>query len=194
MKKTITILSMAAILATSAIADGKGYVGLGVGASGLSDSDLVKDLSNDAAKLDTSDVGFLAYGGWQFNKIVGVEAGYNNYGSFSAGNEEIKVSSASVSANLGYDFLDGQLRPFGLIGLSYVMSDYPDVSNIDASSFGVHTGLGVSYVPKVLKGVGFRAAWSNDFFNVTADKDINNLDKEYAQLAGMFYLGVDYNF
>jgi len=116
------------------------------------------------------------------------------YTCYPSVEEEIKVSSASVSANLGYDFLDGQLRPFGLIGLSYVMSDYPDVSNIDASSFGVHTGLGVSYVPKVLKGVGFRAAWTNDFYNVKADKDTNNLDKDYAQLAGMFYLGVDYNF
>ena len=47
MKRTITILSMAAILATSAMAaEGKGYVGLGVGGSGYTDSDLVKDVNN----------------------------------------------------------------------------------------------------------------------------------------------------
>jgi len=200
MKKTVTILSMAAILATSAMAvEGKGYVGLGIGGSGLSDSDLVKDASNGTAKLDTSDVGFLAYGGYQFNKIVGVEGAYNNYGSFSVGdNDEIKVSSASVSANLGYDFLDGQLRPFGLIGLSYLMSDYPDEGkNIDTSSLGFHMGLGLDYVPTMLKGVGFRVAYVADIYNATtdiADKNGKLTETDYSQSSGLLYLGVDYNF
>jgi len=205
MKKTVTILSMAAILATSAIAvEGKGYVGLGFGGSGLSDSDLVKDanIHDKKSKLDTSDVGFLAYGGYQFNKIVGVEAGYNNYGSFSAGDGEIKVSSASVSANLGYDFLDGQLRPFALIGLSYLMSDYykSTYTDFDVSSVAFHSGLGVDYAPTMLKGVGFRFAWVNDIYNVKASKasgtptNIKLEEKDYAQTAGLLYLGVDYNF
>ena len=197
MKKTVSILSLAAILATSAMAvEGKGYVGLGIGGSGYIDSDLVKDVSNDQVKLDTSDVGFLAYGGYQFNKIVGVEGAYNNYGSFSVGDsDKIKVSSVSVAANLGYDFLDDQLRPFGLVGLSYMMSDYPDEGdNFDASSLGFHMGLGLDYTPKMLKGVGFRVAYTLDSYNLTADISKDKLDESYTQSAGLFYLGVNYNF
>ena len=196
MKKTITILSMAAILATSAMAaEGKGYVGLGFGGSGYVDSDLIKDASKDTAKLDTSDVGFLAYGGYQFNNIVGIEGAYNNYGSFSVSDDKIKVSSVSVAANLGYDFLDDQLRPFGLVGLSYMMSDYPDEGkNFDASPVGLHLGLGLDYTPTILKGVGFRVAYTLDGYNLTADISKDKLDKSYTQTAGLLYLGVNYNF
>ena len=197
MKKTITILSTAAILATSAMAaESKGYVGLGFGGSGYTDSDLIKDASKETAKLDTSDVGFLAYGGYQFNKIVGVEGAYNNYGSFSVGdNDKIKVSSVSVAANLGYDFLDDQLRPFGLVGLSYVMSDYPDEGkNFDVTPVGIHFGLGLDYTPTMLKGVGFRVAYTLDSYNLTADISKDKLDESYVQSAGLFYLGVNYNF
>ena len=197
MKKTVTILSMAAILATSAMAvEGKGYLGLGFGGSGYVDSDLIKDVTDDKVKLDTSDVGFLAYGGYQFNKIVGVEGAYNNYGSFSVGDsDKIKVSSVSVAANLGYDFLDDQLRPFGLIGLSYMMTDYPDEGdNFDASPLGIHLGLGLDYTPTMLKGVGFRVAYTLDGYNLTADISPDKLDKSYTQTTGLLYLGVNYNF
>lgn len=197
MKKILLSLSVISLLSTVAVAestlDGGAYVGIGFGLSSYGDNDLAKD-KFAGSSLDKSDMAFRTYGGWQFNKIVGLEVGYSDYGSFQLGVDTIEASSFNVAANLGYTFLDGQLRPFALVGLSYMNSDYPDGStyDIDANSVGVHTGLGIVYAPSSFHGIGFRLAVDADTYGL--DYISSGDTKSYTQTMASTYLGVDYHF
>jgi len=204
MKKILLSVATIATLSTAAVAADTGiYLGVGYGATSFYDSDMVKDLA-PTASLDKSDAGLKVYGGWMINKIVGVEVGYANYGSFALDDTSIDVSSYSVAANLGYTFLDGQLRPFGLAGLSYIDNDYPKgdaQDNVDPTNMGVHLGVGVSYAPTILHGVGFRLAYEIDVFSAdTISTKYDSYGTEttttdtYTQSVGTIYAGVEYNF
>jgi len=204
MKKVFISLSVATFLATSATAAELDiYLGVGYGSTSFYDSDMVKDIAPNAS-LDTSDSGVKLYAGWMINNIVGVELGYANYGSFALEDTSIDVSSYSVAANLGYTFLDGQLRPFGLAGISYIANDYPKgdaQNNVDPTNGALHLGVGVSYVPTALDGVGFRLAYETDMFSAdtvsTTNDSFGNViitTDTYTQYAGTLYVGVEYNF
>lgn len=179
------------------------YIGAGYGSTGFFDDDMVKDVA-PGASLDKSDMGFILYSGWMFNNIVGVELGYTDYGSFTLDDTSIDAASYSVSANLGYTFLDGQLRPFGLVGLSYIDHDYPkgdDQNNVDPTNGALHLGIGVHYLPTVLYGVGVRLAYEADVYSAdtvstttNGSGDVITTTDTYTQTMGIIYLGVDYNF
>ncbi|MCW1890338.1 porin family protein [Vibrio chagasii] len=64
-------------------------------------------------------MGYDLYGGYQFNRIVGIELGYTDYADYeSYGTKVFSPTSLSVTANLGYTF-DSSIRPFVLAGLNY---------------------------------------------------------------------------
>jgi len=207
--KTKTLLSvacLAAILGSSAQASDSGlYFGAGLGPTALNDNGFVSDWNSenrhngtptDYTLYDTAS-GIHLYGGFKFNRIVSLEASYTNYGKFTLEKNSdpflsFTPTSFSVSANLGYDFFDGQLRPFGLIGMSYVdLGGWSGDSNPDA----VHIGLGLEYSPATQKNVGFRLAYEADIFKM--DTGISNgtyVNAEYTQSLGMLYLGAHYRF
>ena len=189
MKKITLALGVIALLSTAVIAgpnSSGAYVGLGYGVTEYYDDGWT-------SSVDKSDSGYKLYGGYQFNNIIGVEASYTDYGSFTdkvTNSEYVSPTTFSVAANAGYSFLDGQLRPFGILGLGYASVDY-DTSSIDSGNTGtVHYGVGVQYEPTILKGVGFRLAYEADLYLIETIVP----SKTYEQVFDLLYLGVQYKF
>ena len=216
MKKTIasiisTTLLSSGLFATdvnktdTAIINTGWYIGFGAGASSYSDRDMGKDFENFSVEVDqNSDTGFKFYGGYKFNTIVGVEASYVQYGTFDFKSSdaattnvttEIKPKSLNVAANLGYDFLNDQLRPYALVGLGYVnfsQSGAPSVYSTDNGAAFVW-GLGLEYTPTLFKGVGFRVSLDNTCPVVIQSYD-NADSKAFVTPLRLLSLGVQYKF
>ena len=189
MKKIIFASLLAFGLTSSAIAseDGSGaYIGLAYGATAFDNGDGLSTITDD------SDSGYKVYGGYQFNKIVGIEASYTDYGTFKyRSGKTLEASAISLAANLGYNFLDGQLRPFGLIGLSSLSLDQNHGSVYDDDRvLSVSYGLGIEYSPKMFQGVGFRAMWNIDAYSVQEYR----FSDSHVEAMGMFSAAVQYKF
>lgn len=181
------------------------YVGLGYGLTGLSDGDFGKEFDTFKVEPDNNtDSGFKLYGGYKFNKIVGVEGSYINYGTmdykYTEGGTgtatELKPSSLSVAANLGYDFLDNQLRPYALVGLGYVNYNQSG-QNLYSTEGSVATviGIGVEYTPTMFQGVGFRLSYDSAITAVVMTySDPTKDDKAFVQGLNMLSLNAQYRF
>lgn len=162
---------------------------------------------SDLDQLDGSDMGYLFYGGYQFNKIIGVEASFTDYGTFSSKVRRyeftMKPQSYAISANAGYNFFNAQLRPFGLLGLGYLVRNqsgaYEKMKAFDNDFATLHMGLGVEYYPTVLKGFGVRASYTADSYVSDVDtREISTADKVTQttlwQYYSIVYVGVQYKF
>ncbi|MEZ8605522.1 MULTISPECIES: porin family protein [Vibrio] len=124
--------------------EGGSYIGAGFGVHQDSDTD-------GGGNLDAESMGYSVYGGYQFNRIIGVELGYTDYGDYDSkvGDKVFSPTALSVSANVGYTF-DNSIRPFFVAGLSYVDLNSGKGSNYkidDDSGAGFHFGIGVEYTP-----------------------------------------------
>lgn len=211
----ILVASTTSVMSEEAVSvnTGKGlYIGAGVGSSRFtvsrSESSCIQLNSNLICTLNESDLedrdsGSLLYAGYQFNKIIAVEAAYTEYGDFSKVINGIEYSQAPTSfavyANAGYTFFNGQLRPFGIGGLGYLnrnqSRDY-DSLGFNEDFVTLHLGFGVDYYPAALRGFGFRLSFSSDLYpqsdyhytDTTADTD--SLLQNYSVL----YAGVQYKF
>ncbi len=222
MKKVLKILCMSTLLLTTSMMANEidsaspkvegVYLGLGGGVSFnlalLSAGNYQDDTSvYTSDSLGDSSGGYLVYGGYQFNKIIAVEAAYTDYGSFSdtltdkSGRVSTFTSdptSFTVYANAGYTFENG-LRPFGQLGLGYLMvngSNTTDRINID-DGVSMRLGLGVEYAPKTLSGFGFRVAYIDE---MTMDSSYVSNDNGSTtttllmNINGMLYIGGQYKF
>ena len=208
MKKIIYILT--ALLLTSALyAAPKGaYIGLGYGNSDFADGGYQNDL-NDVLRSagssvriddDYKDSATKVYAGYQFNRIIALEASYTKFATLSlnATNQqkmELDPSSLALTANLGYSIgKDSLYRPFVLVGISSVSiektGDIDDESKKKRS--GLKLGIGFEYTPKELKGVGFRIAHETDIY--VLEEDIDEKENIYIQSLNLFYFGVSYKF
>lgn len=161
MKSQLLVALPLVFLAASASASDANtgpYLGAGIGVAQSADTDNYQD-------LDADGVGYNVYGGYYFNRIVGVEGNYNDYADMKAnGQKSMAPTSASVSANLGYTF-DNTIRPFALVGLSYVDLNANDNALMtDDSGVGFHFGVGVEYSP--LPNLTLRAISQADAVNV----------------------------
>ena len=160
-----------------------------------------------SGSLSDSSAGFIAYGGYQFNKIIAVEAAYTYYGSFSdtlkkmgGGVVEIsnKPSTVSVYANGGYTFGNG-LRPFLQLGLGYMMvngSTTADNIGLDDGA-AIRFGLGLEYAPPKLAGLGFRVSYVEDVgmdFNYKSYDNGTDRSTLKMNINGMLYVGAQYKF
>ncbi|MFV9616651.1 MAG: outer membrane beta-barrel protein [Gammaproteobacteria bacterium] len=220
MKKTAAILILIAST-TSVMSDeavsvntGKGfYIGVGAGSSSYlitlsesrydySDPDN-PDFTFEASELEDSDSGRLLYAGYQFNKIIAIEAAYTKYGNFSKVIFSKEYSQApdsiAIYANAGYTFFNGQLRPFGIGGLGYLernQSQAYDRLGFKEELVTLHLGFGVDYYPTVLRGLGFRLSFSDDMYveskysYTDSTTDADSLWQNYS----LFYAGVQYRF
>ncbi|WP_428773229.1 porin family protein [Vibrio sp.] len=182
----ITATALLALLGSQAnAADFSGpYVGAGYGLTQAFEDDGI------AGNTDTSGTSYGVYGGYYFNRIVGIEAGYNDYGTVTShGAELFAPTSWSLAANLGYSF-DNGLRPFALVGLSYVDLNSSNAAVIDDSGAGVHLGFGVEYQPVehfTLRLISQADAISVDKVNLTGSN-------EYTVGFSSLQLGVAYAF
>jgi hypothetical protein len=194
-----------ALNALSATDDGSGYyLGAGGGWSGYralfvnGDYTIDDDYSGatQTKSYDEQDAGYRFYGGYQFNKIIGIEGAYTDYGTLSSSSYTQEPYSISLSANAGYSFLEGQLRPFGLLGLAYLKTNQSR-DLLDEERAAIHAGLGVEYYPTALHGLGFRAALDADFHisNQAAEDDSGNLSlQSFYQHYRLLYAGLQYKF
>ena len=217
----------------SSVKENKGegfYLGAGFGASfynlTLTKSDYyVQDgdepeyhlSSDDMENMDDKSEGYLFYAGYQFNKIIAVEASYTDYGTFESTisktvlgnvlekNYTKKPTSIAVYANAGYTFLNAQLRPFGLLGLGYVStrqsSTYDQIDLFSDDTFvSIHIGTGLDYYPTAFHGFGFRVSVTADnYYDNTTVAYENTTDDKITDVAlwqsySLLYIGAQYKF
>ncbi|MGI9886380.1 porin family protein [Vibrio chagasii] len=134
------LIGAVSLPALAAGTDGGAYIGGGLSVYQDSDTD-------GNGNLDSDGMGYNLYGGYQFNRIVGVELGYTDYANYKNSLEKLSPTSVSISANLGYTF-DNTIRPFVLAGLSSVdLNASKSAGYDDDSGTGFHFGLGVEYTP-----------------------------------------------
>ncbi|TEW54968.1 porin family protein [Psychromonas sp. RZ22] len=217
MKKIIltTILLSATSLAFSANVMAKGfYLGGAAGTSAYNDGGLSKDYapsgdkgfvvdntnpSNEAS--DTSGTPYSIYGGYYFNRVVGLELSYTDYGDVKNKAHEVVFSptSIAVAANVGWTFANG-LRPFALAGLSHVdMSSadntvYSALESADGGDVALHVGFGLEYQPPAIPHLSTRLFYQSDVQFVEVTKLSSSSDKVYALSTSALMLGVAYRF
>lgn len=189
--------------------NGRGpYVGLGYVKSSYNDGGYLKE-AIQVDHLDGSDNGFLLYGGYQFNEVIGTEVSYTDYGTFTADENVVQAPTAfSMAINMGYSFLNGQLRPFITLGLAYIRTDYsnyPDTITIDERDYRVvepdsghaafHYGAGIQYEPDFLIGFGVRLSYEANAYVLAMEQIADEHETDYyGQNLGAVYLGVQYKF
>ena len=165
--------------------------------------------ADDIDRLNDTSEGYLFYAGYQFNKIIAVEASYTDYGVFETSIKERTYTkhpkSMAVYANAGYTFLNGQLRPFGLLGLAYLQTNqscaYDKLDAFSDDTFvSMHIGTGLDYYPSVFHGFGFRVSVAADSYyegrsiayEVTTDDRVTNLGIWQSNV--LLYIGAQYKF
>ncbi|WP_264874425.1 porin family protein [Vibrio agarivorans] len=188
MKKTIIACALVAtafsgVCNANAIERGA-YVGLGFGSTILEDDGAFRPFGSD----DTNNT-YKLVAGYQFNKIVAVEAQYTNYGDIDfVGNYSLAPTSFSVAANLGYSFNNG-LRPYGIIGLGLLDLDPSGTEYLeDDSTVSIHYGLGLEYMPSYSDKFSVRVGYEGDLFIV------ENYWTDYTVSVGSFYVGAHWRF
>ena len=191
MKKITLALGVVALLSTAVIAgpnSSGAYAGLGYGTTNYEDNGWV------GSNVDNSDSGLKLYGGYQFNNVVAVEVAYTDYGDFKntvTNSTYIAPTVFSVAANVGYSFLDSQLRPYGILGLGYASLNDNDPYLTTDNTGTIHYGVGIQYEPNLFKGVGFRLGYESDLYIIETVFPTNNT---YNQVFSLLYLGVQYKF
>ncbi|RPF04839.1 opacity protein-like surface antigen [Vibrio crassostreae] len=195
-KSILSIAMMSAFAANNVMAADSGfYLGGAIGTTGIDDGGLYKD-SLMPITVDAEDETYKIIAGYQFNRIVALEAQYTNYGDVVAKNAlnqstyTWSPTAFSISANLGYTF-DNGIRPFGIIGLSTIDLDQSLPVLDDDSGEGIRYGFGVEYTPKQAKNVSFRLGYEADAFVIESDSAFES-DKDL--VIDSFYLGATYNF
>ncbi|MFA0157497.1 porin family protein [Vibrio sp. 10N.261.46.A3] len=195
-KFILSIAMMSAFAANNVMAADSGlYLGGAIGTTGIDDGGLYKD-SFIPITVDAEDETYKIIAGYQFNRIVALEAQYTNYGDVVAKNAlnqstyTWSPTAFSISANLGYTF-DNGIRPFGIIGLSTIDLDQSLPVLDDDSGEGIRYGFGVEYTPKQANNVSFRLSYEADAFVIESDSAFEN-DKDL--VIDSFYLGATYNF
>jgi len=182
------------------------YVGIGGGYSMINANFIDSDYyindddatgSSKTKNYKEDSMGMKVYGGYQFNKIIAVEGSFTDYGTLSSDNYTQKPQAVSIYANAGYSFLNNQLRPFGLLGLTYLQTNQSrDV--LDDEMGAIHAGVGVEYYPTALKGFGIRGAIESDF-HVNSQSAVNEDETHYSSQSfykryALFYVGAQYRF
>jgi len=199
--KSITVLGALTALALTASVqanqDVSGfYIGGGVGSTTV-------DLDRTGAIYDedTDGTTLKFIGGYQFNRIVAIEAQYTKYGEITP-NKTLKLdgklytwdaTTFSVSANLGYTFQNG-LRPFGIIGLSSLDLGQSTKVLKDDDATAIHLGLGLEYTPAALSGVSFRVGYEADAFAMEEFDNKTNRYEDTDVLIGSAYVAATYKF
>lgn len=204
MKKIILNLALISSLFSAQDEDlSKGFY-LGAGYGGTFGSSLAAISSGNYASVsgiyDSTydfDSGYNFYAGYQFNRIVAVELSYKDFGHFDGKVFTQNPNTLNFDLNLGYQFLEDQLRPFVLIGLGLLDANFNTPSLSD--DLGVYnTGFGIEYYPKSFSGVGFRflGESSLSYEGVVAYDELTSryIQAEVFRTYYMASIGISYKF
>ncbi|ELM6647005.1 TPA: outer membrane beta-barrel protein [Vibrio vulnificus] len=161
------------------------YLGGGIGTTTAFDD----GVGTNDLNLISNDSTYKLYGGYQFNRIVAIEAQYTRYGDIyskdDADRHMVKPESIALMANLGYTF-DSGWRPFATVGLGRTELDFGPLSKTETS---FRAGVGGEYSPKAIENLNFRVAYEVDSFMFdNGPRDDINI------VLGSLYAGVSYKF
>nr|AEC47888.1 Omp1 [Moritella viscosa] len=195
--KSITVLgALAAIALTTSVQANQDVSGFYLG-GGAGSTTVNLDEKNYALDEDTDGKTLKFITGYQFNRIVAIEAQYTKYGEITPDKNITRdgklytwdATTFSVSANLGYTFQNG-LRPFGIIGLSSLDLGQSSKALKDDNATAVHLGAGLEYTPAALSGVSFRVGYEAELFAIEEDASSEDIDF----LVGSLYVAATYKF
>jgi long-chain fatty acid transport protein len=159
------------------------YAGFGFGQSRYSDAD-----ENSA---NTRTEGWKVYGGYQFNKYLGVEGGYANLNDMTATGPGITANmdtdAWTLAGVLSYPLTD-KLSVMGKLGAAYMVTNIKsrdgliengmDMRRVGDDSYQPNYGVGVSYA--LLDFLNLRAEWER------FDRKDSNIDLMTAGIAMEF--------
>ena len=148
------------------------------------------DLPNKSDKYSETKTAYRFIGGYQFNRIIGVEFDYTDYADYGVSSP----TSVTAQANLGYTFHNG-LRIFTLQGLSRVDFNATDALFFkDDSATAWRTGGGLEFAPRTLDGLAFRATVTYDIMAFDSiDKGLNYNYSNFMLLRNL-NVGITYKF
>lgn len=173
MKRLLAIIL--SIITSTALAQETGqgfYLGAGYGAFAYSTNPAFNDEAAYGNLVEKSSGSTLKiYGGYQFNRVIGLELTYTDYGDstgyvIESGTEQVvnqSPTSFAVAVNAGHSF-DNGLRPFALLGLASVYLD-ADYKFLETNSpMAIKYGLGIEYTPTKLSFAQLRLAYESDTY------------------------------
>ncbi|MCG9630343.1 porin family protein [Vibrio sp. Isolate30] len=165
------------------------YVG-----GGLGDTEISSD-TKAADALDAEDLTLRGIAGLKFNRISSIEFQYANYGEIKGKGTNVTMmepTALSIAGNIGYTF-DNGIRPFGLIGLTYIDLD-SNIPNFDDKGEALRFGLGIEYMPRQLDNLSFRVAYESDTFDIVQSYNNGTSQKTDTVTINSFYAAVSYHF
>jgi OOP family OmpA-OmpF porin len=165
----LAVLVGAAAFGAQAAEDQGFYAGAGVGQSFV-----------DEATYDDEDTAFSVFGGYQFNRYFGLEAGYTDFGKLEpeGTGQALEVNSASLTAVGTVPFTD-KFSGYAKAGFHRWDIDTPIaglVGTSDDSSTDPTYGLGLQY--RFTDAVALRGEYSRF--------EVNDIDLDLAQLQVRF--------
>jgi len=170
MKSIIIAGTLAALSLTTSVQANQDVSGFYLG-GGVGKSAIGTDAKGMKSKTDGTTLKVI--GGYQFNRIVAIEAQYTKYGSMTPNkakkSEKWDPETFSIAANLGYTFQNG-LRPFAIIGLSSLDLDQSVKIYDDKNAQAIHWGAGLEYTPAAFSDISFRIGYEADSFKLEQKK------------------------
>jgi opacity protein-like surface antigen len=136
-----------------------GYIGLSVGQTKWNDA------CDGLSSCDDTDVGWKAFGGYQFSRYLGLEGGYVDFG---------KVSGTDTSSGLGELDAEGwgvfvsgvgtlpigdRFGVFGKIGAAYTDIEVSSSTTGSESDNGLGLTFGVGGFMNILRNLSVRVEW-----------------------------------
>ncbi|MGB5964694.1 MAG: outer membrane beta-barrel protein [Sulfurimonadaceae bacterium] len=194
---TLTLLVLIP-LTLDARRNGEGFfIGFGAGGTYYNDSGLDSDLGAD---MNDASGSYKLYTGYKFNHEATLEGSVTGYGVYDIEKdgstlERLEPKSAAVYINYGSDFWHNQIRPFVIAGAGLLWLD-PEKGTIydEEVFFSLHYGAGLLWTPRLLGGLGFRAAYEGDWSRFEVRDDLVGASGGYDNFIGTLYLGVEYKF
>jgi OOP family OmpA-OmpF porin len=185
-KAVVTVLGLAStVLALPAAAQmsmSSAYIGGGLGQSKFKDG--CSGLSGLGVSCDDSDTSFKIFGGYQFNRYIAAELGYNDLGKAKVtgpgGTDEFKATAWELSAVGSWPVMD-QLAVFGRLGAYYGEGKISGPDNGEKKTTNLTFGAGAQY--DFTRNFGVRIEWQrfskikfhNDVVGVDAEGDVDVL-------------------
>jgi len=188
MKSITTLSTLAALLLATNVQANQDVSGFYLG-GGVGSTEAEVEYNSVSTSVSTNGSTLKLIGGYQFNRIVAIEAQYTSYGKIDPLSQEYAEPKAiSLAANLGYTFENG-LRPFAVIGLSSLDYNLSIQTPYDETTTALRFGAGLEYTPAALSGVSLRAGYEGDAFavDVGSASDVNIL-------IGSVYVAASYKF
>lgn len=129
MKNTTRLLCATALLGLGVAAHADMYVGAGAYSTKI-----------DATGLDDRDVAPAIFVGWRPLELVGVEAGYYDFGNFSAAGVDVSANAFTLAGLLSFE-----LGPVGVYAKGGLAGTELTVNSVKDNSSDPFGGVGLSF-------------------------------------------------